>query len=80
MSYIIELKDVYKTFGPQKVLNGVNLKVNRGETLSVIGNSGCGKSVLIKHLIGLLQPDSGTIVVDGHDINKISSTGVLVVI
>ncbi|WP_300757973.1 ABC transporter ATP-binding protein [uncultured Brachyspira sp.] len=69
---IIELKDVYKTFGPQRVLNGVNLKVNRGETLSVIGNSGCGKSVLIKHLIGLLQPDSGTIVVDGYDINKIS--------
>ena len=72
MSDIIELKDVYKTFGPQKVLNGVNLKVNKGETLSVIGNSGCGKSVLIKHLIGLLQPDSGSIIVDGQDINKIS--------
>ena len=72
MSDIIELKDVYKSFGAQRVLNGVNLKVNRGETLSVIGNSGCGKSVLIKHLMGLLQPDSGTIIVDGHDINKIS--------
>ncbi len=72
MDYIIELKDVYKAFGQQKVLNGVNLKVNRGEILSVIGNSGCGKSVLIKHLIGLLQPDSGTILVDGSDINQIS--------
>ncbi len=71
--HIIELQDVYKTFGTQKVLNGVNLKVNKGETLSVIGNSGCGKSVLIKHLIGLLQPDSGSIVVDGKDINRISS-------
>ena len=69
MSDVIELKDVHKSFGQQKVLNGVNLKVNRGETLSVIGNSGCGKSVLIKHLIGLLQPDSGSIIVDGHDIN-----------
>ena len=69
---IIELQNVHKTFGTQKVLNGVNLKVNKGETLSVIGNSGCGKSVLIKHLIGLLQPDSGSIIVDGKDINKIS--------
>lgn len=69
---VIELKDVYKSFGSQRVLNGVNLTVNKGETLSIIGNSGCGKSVLIKHLIGLLQPDSGTIIVEGHDINKIS--------
>lgn len=69
---VIELKDVYKSFGSQKVLNGVNLTVNKGETLSIIGSSGCGKSVLIKHLIGLLQPDSGTIIVEGHDINKIS--------
>lgn len=69
---IIELKEVHKSFGSQKVLNGVNLNVNKGETLSVIGNSGCGKSVLIKHLIGLLQPDSGTIIVEGQDINKIS--------
>ncbi|MEI0580073.1 ABC transporter ATP-binding protein [Brachyspira pilosicoli] len=69
---IIELKNVYKSFGSQKVLNGVNLIVNRGETLAVIGNSGCGKSVLIKHLIGLLQPDSGSIVIDGNDINQIS--------
>lgn len=69
---IIELKEVYKSFGSQTVLSGVNLIVNRGETLSIIGNSGCGKSVLIKHLIGLLQPDSGTIIVEGMDINKIS--------
>lgn len=69
---IIEMKEVYKSFGSQIVLSGVNLIVNRGETLSIIGNSGCGKSVLIKHLIGLLQPDSGTIIVEGQDINKIS--------
>ena len=70
---IIEMKEVYKSFGSQIVLSGVNLIVNRGETLSIIGNSGCGKSVLIKHLIGLLQPDSGTIIVEGQDINKISN-------
>ena len=69
---IIEMKEVYKSFGSQIVLSGVNLIVNRGETLSIIGNSGCGKSVLIKHLIGLLQPDSGTIIFEGQDINKIS--------
>ena len=69
---IIEMKDVHKSFGSQKVLNGVNLIVNKGETLSIIGNSGCGKSVLVKHLIGLLQPDSGTIIVEGRDINQIS--------
>ena len=69
---VIEMKDVHKSFGSQKVLNGVNLTVNKGETLSIIGNSGCGKSVLVKHLIGLLQPDSGTIIVEGHDINQIS--------
>lgn len=69
---VIEMKDVHKSFGSQKVLNGVNLVVNKGETLSIIGNSGCGKSVLVKHLIGLLQPDSGTIIVEGHDINQIS--------
>ncbi|TKZ36331.1 ABC transporter ATP-binding protein [Brachyspira catarrhinii] len=69
---IIEMKDVHKSFGSQKVLNGVNLTVNKGETLSIIGNSGCGKSVLVKHLIGLLQPDSGTIIVEGRDINQIS--------
>ena len=69
---VIEMKDMRKSFGSQKVLIGVNLIVNKGETLSIIGNSGCGKSVLIKHLIGLLQPDSGTIIVEGHDINQIS--------
>ena len=69
---VIEMKDVHKSFGSQKVLNGVNLTVNKGETLSIIGNSGCGKSVLVKHLIGLLQPDSGTIIVEGRDINQIS--------
>lgn len=68
---IIELKDVYKSFGKQHVLSGVNLRVNKGETLAVIGNSGCGKSVLIKHLIGLLQPDSGDIIIEGQNINQI---------
>lgn len=69
---IIELKDVYKKFGDQNVLNGVNLQVNKGETLAIIGNSGSGKSVLIKHLIGLLQPDSGEIIIDGQNINEIN--------
>lgn len=66
----IELENVNKAFGMQNVLKGANLKIYKGETLAIIGSSGCGKSVLIKHIIGLLQPDSGTIFVYGKDINK----------
>ena len=64
----VELKDVRKTFGDQTVLSSVNLRVFEGENLVVIGRSGCGKSVMLKHMVGLLKPDSGKIFVDGEDI------------
>jgi len=68
---MIEVKDIYKSFGENQVLRGLSLNIYPGETLAVIGRSGCGKSVLLKHIMGLLRPDSGTVTVEGYDINKI---------
>lgn len=64
----LRFEGLSKRFGTQRVLDGVDLDVARGETLVIIGRSGCGKSVLLKHLIGLLRPDAGRILVDGRDI------------
>ena len=64
----IELIDLYKAFGPKEVLKGFSLDVREGETLSVIGGSGSGKSVALKHIVGLLQPDSGEVLVDGVEV------------
>lgn len=64
----IAVKDLRKSFGEQKVLNGVNLQVGRGETLVILGQSGTGKSVFLKLLIGLLKPDSGSIEVAGKEL------------
>ena len=65
---MIQLTDLHKTFGRQKVLTGLNLTVPDGEITAIIGPSGEGKSVLLRHIIGLMQPDSGRISVDGEDI------------
>jgi phospholipid/cholesterol/gamma-HCH transport system ATP-binding protein len=65
---MIQLTDLHKTFGKQKVLNGLSLTVPDGEITAIIGPSGEGKSVLLRHIIGLMQPDSGQISVDGEDI------------
>jgi phospholipid/cholesterol/gamma-HCH transport system ATP-binding protein len=65
---MIKLTDVHKSFGDQKVLNGLNLEIPEGKVTAIIGPSGEGKSVLLKHIIGLLQPDSGLIEVDGESI------------
>ena len=70
---MIEITDVYKNFNSKKVLNGVNLKINKGETKVIIGRSGCGKSVLLKHIVGVLRPDRGRITVEGQDISEVSS-------
>jgi len=67
----IELRDVYKAFGSKKVLQGFSLKVNEGETLSIIGGSGAGKSVTLKHILGLIAPDQGEVWVDGEDVNAL---------
>ncbi len=62
---MIELVGVHKRFGDQVVLDGVDLEVRQGETLALLGPSGTGKSVLLKHIIGLLKPDAGAVTVDG---------------
>lgn len=69
---MIEIKDLYKSFGSKKVLQGVNLIIETGETIVIIGRSGCGKSVLIKHIVGLLEPDSGFVKVEGKVVNNLS--------
>jgi phospholipid/cholesterol/gamma-HCH transport system ATP-binding protein len=68
---MIELRNVCKRFGKQKVLDGVNFNVQEGETVALLGPSGTGKSVLLKHIIGLIHPDSGTIIVDGKDVGHL---------
>ena len=68
---MIEIVDLHKSFGENKVLKGINLKIESGETIVVIGKSGCGKSVLIKHIVGLLIPDSGTVKVEDQIINEL---------
>lgn len=65
---IIELKDLHKSFKRQKVLDGLSLAVPRGTITVIIGRSGSGKSVLLKHIIGLIKPDRGQVLVDGQDI------------
>lgn len=63
----IAVLDLWKSFGGKQVLRGVNLQVWPGESLVIVGGSGAGKSVLLKHLIGLIQPDRGHVIVDGED-------------
>ena len=72
---VIEVRDIYKSFGSQDVLRGVSLTVNRGESMTVIGGSGSGKSVLIKHIIGLVFPDKGDVIIDGQTVNKLDDEG-----
>jgi phospholipid/cholesterol/gamma-HCH transport system ATP-binding protein len=69
---MIRLIDVYKSFGPKHVLQGFTLDVVEGETVVIIGYSGTGKSVAIKHIVGLLEPDSGRVIVDDHDVPALS--------
>jgi phospholipid/cholesterol/gamma-HCH transport system ATP-binding protein len=64
----IAVKDLHKSFGEQKVLNGVTLSLGRGETLAVLGRSGTGKSVLLRIIIGLQKPDSGSVHIHGQEI------------
>jgi phospholipid/cholesterol/gamma-HCH transport system ATP-binding protein len=68
---MIELRGVYKRFGKQVVLDGVDFSVREGETMALLGPSGTGKSVLLKHIIGLIHPDRGTIIVDDREVGKL---------
>ncbi|MGA0373000.1 MAG: ABC transporter ATP-binding protein, partial [Paracoccaceae bacterium] len=67
---MIELQNVHKSFGSNHVLRGVDVSVNKGKSLVIIGGSGTGKSVTIKCILGLVKPDQGTIFVDGQDVNS----------
>jgi len=69
----IILKDVHKAFGENKVLRGFSLEVHPGETLAIVGQSGTGKSVALKHVVGLLKPDRGEIWVDGLNLGEMST-------
>lgn len=69
---MIRIEDLWKSFGGQEVLRGVNLQVNPGEFIALVGLSGSGKSILLKHIVKLVMPDSGRIVVDGEDLAGLS--------
>lgn len=71
---MIEIKELYKAFGKQEVLRGVNLIINEGEVTAIIGRSGGGKSVLLKHIVGLLKPDRGSIFIKGEDITELKGS------
>lgn len=68
---MIKVEELHRAFDGNKVLNGLNLEVKKGEVTALIGGSGCGKSVLLKHLAGLMKPDQGCVVIDGQDLNTL---------
>ena len=69
---MIEIRGLHKSFGENHVLQGLDLEIQTGEALVVIGRSGCGKSVLLKIIMGILEPDAGTVVIDGVDLFSLS--------
>lgn len=69
---MIEIKDLHKAFGENKVLRGVDLNIETGESIVIIGKSGCGKSVLLKHIVGLIMPDKGFIKVEDQTVNELN--------
>lgn len=70
---MVEVRGLKKSFNGRLVLKGMNLEVEKGSVLVILGGSGMGKSVLMKHLIGLLQPDEGQVIIDGEDISRLSA-------
>jgi len=72
---MIDVINLHKSFNGKKVLKGANLTIDTGVTEVIIGRSGCGKSVLLKNIIGILKPNSGQVVIDGQDITKLSGNG-----
>jgi phospholipid/cholesterol/gamma-HCH transport system ATP-binding protein len=69
---IIELRNIDKSFGGRRVLCDMSIEVEQGESLVIVGGSGTGKSVTLKHIIGLLRPDRGQVIIDGHDITHMA--------
>ena len=74
---MIEVRELRKSFGGQRVLDGTTLRIETGEAVVIIGRSGGGKSVLLKHFIGLLQPDAGEVLVDGESIGRMDERQLL---
>lgn len=74
---MIEVRDLKKSFGSHKVLDGVSFRIEPGESVVIIGRSGCGKSVLLKHLIGLLRADAGEVIIDEENINLLNERQLL---
>src|SRR5208282_2161936 len=74
---MIEVRDLKKSFGPLRVLQGVTFSVQKGEALVIIGASGGGKSILLKHLIGLLTPDEGEVSIEGRNIARLDERQLL---
>ena len=72
IALLIKLVDIHKSFGPKKVLQGFSLEIAEEESMVVIGYSGSGKSVAIKHIVGLLEPDAGEVWVDGREVPRLS--------
>ena len=74
---MIEVRHLQKSFGTHKILNDVSFRIENGEAVVIIGRSGGGKSVLLKHLVGLLQPDTGEVLVDGENIGPLNERQLL---
>jgi len=74
---MIEVRSLRKSFGAHRVLDGVSLRIEPGESVVIIGRSGCGKSILLKHLIGLLQPEAGEVLVGGENISRLGERDLL---
>jgi phospholipid/cholesterol/gamma-HCH transport system ATP-binding protein len=76
---MIEIRGLKKRFGAHRVLDGVDLTIHDGESIVIIGQSGTGKSVLLKHIIGLMRPDSGQVIVDGRDLGTLNRHDLLAI-
>jgi len=69
---MIEIVELYKSFNENDVLRGINLTIEPGQTFAIIGSSGCGKSVLLKHIVGLFEPDAGQVKIEGQNISSLN--------
>ncbi len=69
---MIQIKNLHKSFRDKQILSGVNLDIDSGQITTIIGRSGCGKSVLLKHMVALLRPDRGEVLIEGEDISRLT--------